>query len=92
MEGNMRLFYGMTAFDFMEDANTQNSNEKHFSDEVLLSGPMTRKEIAQYFRETELEGEKGWRVKSTECEFSREHENCACPYDYYWISATFIRR
>ena len=96
MKKQQSMFGGMSAVEIMryfnEDGNTQNSNEKHFSREVLSGGPMTAKEIAEFFRKTEMKGEKGWRVTSTKCEYSREHENYMCPQSYYYISATFTRR
>ena len=95
MKKQHSMFDGMSVLETMrylnDDGNTKNSNEKHFSKEVL-GGPMTENEIAEFFRKTELNGEKGWRVTSAKCEYSREHENYMCPRSVYFISATFARR
>ncbi len=90
------MFGGMSAIEVMryingDSDNFENNKERHFSEEVL-GGPMTAKEITEFFRKTELNGEKGWRVTRTECEYSREHEDYMCPQSYYRISATFVRR
>lgn len=95
MKKQQSMFDGMSAIEIMrylnDDDNSQNNNERHFSEEVL-GGSMKAKEITEFFRKTELQGEKGWRVTHTECEYSREHENYMCPQSYYRISATFVRR
>ena len=91
MKKQQSMFAGMSAVEVMRYINGDNpENEKCFTKEVL--GPMTSKEITDFFHKTELQGEKGWRVTHTECEYSRGHENYMCPQSYYRISARFVRR
>ena len=88
------MFAGMLAFEVIRNINddiSETENEKCFTQEVL-GGPMTSNEIADFFLKTELPVEKGWRLISTEYEYSREHENYLCPYSYYYISARFVCR
>ncbi len=89
----INLFEGMSASDvsrYREDDTTENNYERVFSKERLGSY-MTAEEIEDFFRETELKGEKGWKVISTNCKYIGEHENYMCPYNYYLISARFKR-
>lgn len=88
------MFGGMSAIEVMryingDGDNSENNNERCFSEEVF--GSKTAKEIADFFRKKELKGEKGWKLISTDCEYSRERENYMCPLDYYIISARFRR-
>ena len=87
-----KTFEEMTPNEFMNyingnSSNFESGNELCFSEEVI--GYKTPKEISSFFRKTKLNGEKGWKLIDTSCEYSREHENYKCPADYYMITAKF---
>lgn len=61
----------------------------HCSQKILLSEKMSPKEVASYFRRNNLKGQKGWRIKYSDCQYLSDHENYNSPLSYYLITAIF---